>query len=173
MPAAIRAFCQETHQPAPNSEGALLRCALESLALRYRMVLGFLEELIGNRIETIHIVGGGAKKDQIVNAFRILTSDPSVKGVLINIFGGILRCDVLAQGVVEAASELNLQLPVVVRMEGTNVDRGKQIVGGREAASGIFLNAAIDDHAERLRERDRVPRRRRRELAQRRRHRLA
>jgi succinyl-CoA synthetase beta subunit len=85
-------------------------------------------KLAGGQPANFLDVGGGAKKDQIVNAFKILTSDPAVKAVLINIFGGILRCDVLAQGVVDAASELNLQLPVVVRMEGTNVEKGREIL---------------------------------------------
>jgi succinyl-CoA synthetase beta subunit len=73
-------------------------------------------------------VGGGANAEQIKNAFRILLSDASVKAVLINIFGGILRCDVLATGVVAAARELGFKIPVVVRMEGTNVQEGKQIL---------------------------------------------
>jgi succinyl-CoA synthetase beta subunit len=73
-------------------------------------------------------VGGGASADQIKNAFRILLSDANVKAVLINIFGGILRCDTLATGVVAAAKELNVQAPVVVRMEGTNVDLGRRIL---------------------------------------------
>ncbi|HEX4227415.1 MAG TPA: ADP-forming succinate--CoA ligase subunit beta [Bryobacteraceae bacterium] len=73
-------------------------------------------------------VGGGANAEQIKNAFRILLSDPSVKAVLINIFGGILRCDVLANGVVSAARELEIKIPVVVRMEGTNVELGQQIL---------------------------------------------
>src|SRR5712692_6604929 len=70
-------------------------------------------------------VGGGANAEQIKNAFRILLSDPGVKAVLINIFGGILRCDVLATGVVNAARELNVKVPIVVRMEGTNVEKGQ------------------------------------------------
>jgi succinyl-CoA synthetase beta subunit len=73
-------------------------------------------------------VGGGANAEQIKNAFRILLSDSSVKAVLINIFGGILRCDVLATGVVAAARKLGFKIPVVVRMEGTNVKEGKQIL---------------------------------------------
>jgi succinyl-CoA synthetase beta subunit len=73
-------------------------------------------------------VGGGANADQIKNAFRILLSDKSVKAVLINIFGGILRCDVLATGVVNAARELSVKVPIVVRMEGTNVELGRQIL---------------------------------------------
>jgi succinyl-CoA synthetase beta subunit len=70
-------------------------------------------------------VGGGANAEQIKNAFRILTSDGSVKAVLINIFGGILRCDVLAQGVIAAVKDLSVSMPIVIRMEGTNVEEGK------------------------------------------------
>ena len=77
-------------------------------------------------------VGGGANAEQVKNAFKILTSDPEVKGVFINIFGGILRCDVLASGVVAAARDLNLKLPVVVRMEGTNVEKGREILQDRD-----------------------------------------
>ena len=72
-------------------------------------------------------VGGGANADQIRNAFKILMSDAKVKAVLINIFGGILRCDVLAQGVIAAVKELGVAMPIVIRMEGTNVDEGKQL----------------------------------------------
>jgi succinyl-CoA synthetase beta subunit len=73
-------------------------------------------------------VGGGASAEQIRNAFRILMSDKSVEAVLINIFGGILRCDVLAEGVINAVKELSVNVPIVVRMEGTNVERGKQML---------------------------------------------
>jgi succinyl-CoA synthetase beta subunit len=73
-------------------------------------------------------VGGGASAEQVKNAFKILISDPSVRGVYINIFGGILRCDVLATGVVAAARELNIKVPIVIRMEGTNVEKGKEIL---------------------------------------------
>jgi succinyl-CoA synthetase beta subunit len=73
-------------------------------------------------------VGGGASAEQVKNAFRILLSDPAVKAVLINIFGGILRCDTLATGVVAAARELAIKVPIVVRMEGTNVEMGQKIL---------------------------------------------
>ncbi len=73
-------------------------------------------------------VGGGAQPEQIKNAFRILLSDANVKAVLINIFGGILRCDTLATGVVAAARDLGIKVPIVIRMEGTNVEQGKQIL---------------------------------------------
>lgn len=85
-------------------------------------------------------VGGGATAEQVENGFRILLADPSVKGVLINIFGGILRCDTLAHGVVEAAKKVGIKVPVVIRMEGTNVEEGRSIL----AQSGLNLITAID-----------------------------
>ena len=105
-------------------------------------------KLAGGKPANFLDVGGGAKKDQIVNAFHILTSDPDVHAVLINIFGGILRCDVLAQGVVEAARELNLQLPVVVRMEGTNVEKGKEIL--RNSGLKFTIADGMKDAAEKV-----------------------
>lgn len=80
-------------------------------------------------------VGGGANEEMIENAFRILLSDKNVKGVFINIFGGILRCDILANGIIQAAKHLDIQIPVVVRMEGTNVKEGKEIL----ESSGLSL----------------------------------
>jgi len=85
-------------------------------------------------------VGGGANTEKVAAAFRILLSDDRVRGVLINIFGGIMRCDVLAQGVVEAVRQVNLKVPLVVRMEGTNVDQGKKILKD----SGLAVIAAAD-----------------------------
>jgi len=85
-------------------------------------------------------VGGGASAEMVENGFRIILSDPNVKGILINIFGGILRCDVLARGVVEAARKTDLRVPVVVRMEGTNVEEGRRIL----AESGLNLLTATD-----------------------------
>jgi succinyl-CoA synthetase beta subunit len=85
-------------------------------------------------------VGGGANAEMVENGFRIILSDPNVKGILINIFGGILRCDILAEGVVQAARKTGINVPVVVRMEGTNVEKGRQIL--RE--SGLNLITAVD-----------------------------
>jgi succinyl-CoA synthetase beta subunit len=85
-------------------------------------------------------VGGGASAERVEKGFRIILSDPNVKGILINIFGGILRCDILAQGVVQAAQSLDLKVPVVVRMEGTNVEDGRTIL----AESGLDLISAVD-----------------------------
>ena len=93
-------------------------------------------------------VGGGANKDQIRNAFRILTSDASVKAILINVFGGILRCDLLATGVVEAARELDVKIPIVVRMEGTNVEQGKQIL--KDSGLNFGLADGMKDAAEKV-----------------------
>jgi len=83
-------------------------------------------------------VGGGATKEMVANAFRILLADPSVQGVLINIFGGIMRCDVVAEGVVASAKEIGVKVPLVVRLEGTNVERGREILEG----SGLEIQVA-------------------------------
>ena len=85
-------------------------------------------------------VGGGASAEMVENGFRIILSDKNVKGVLINIFGGILRCDILARGVVEAANKVGIQVPVVIRMEGTNVKEGRRILD----ESGLNLQVATD-----------------------------
>ncbi len=85
-------------------------------------------------------VGGGATAERVTAAFKIILSDPNVKGVLVNIFGGIMRCDVIAEGIVTAAREVSLQIPLVVRLEGTNVEKGKAIL----ADSGLDIVAAND-----------------------------
>ena len=85
-------------------------------------------------------VGGGASKEKVTAAFKIILSDPAVKGILVNIFGGIMRCDIIADGIIAAAKEVNLSVPLVVRLEGTNVEQGKQIL----ANSGLPIVAADD-----------------------------
>ncbi len=85
-------------------------------------------------------VGGGANKEKVTAAFKIILSDPAVKGILVNIFGGIMRCDIIAEGIVEAAKEVSLGVPLVVRLEGTNVQQGKDIL----AMSGLPIVAADD-----------------------------
>ncbi|WP_313536632.1 ADP-forming succinate--CoA ligase subunit beta [Sphingomonas sp.] len=85
-------------------------------------------------------VGGGANKEKVTAAFKIILSDPAVKGILVNIFGGIMRCDIIAEGIVAAAKEVNLAVPLVVRLEGTNVQQGKDIL----ANSGLPIVAAND-----------------------------
>ncbi|MGZ9812186.1 ADP-forming succinate--CoA ligase subunit beta [Pseudoroseicyclus sp. H15] len=93
-------------------------------------------------------VGGGATKEKVTEAFKIITSDPNVKGILVNIFGGIMRCDVIAEGVIAAVKEVGLEVPLVVRLEGTNVEKGKEII----ATSGLNVIAADDlkDGAEKI-----------------------
>ncbi|MBN8819222.1 MAG: ADP-forming succinate--CoA ligase subunit beta [Sphingomonas sp.] len=85
-------------------------------------------------------VGGGASKEKVTAAFKIILSDPAVKGILVNIFGGIMRCDIIAEGIVAAAKEVNLSVPLVVRLEGTNVQQGKDIL----ASSGLAIVPADD-----------------------------
>jgi succinyl-CoA synthetase beta subunit len=85
-------------------------------------------------------VGGGATRERVTEAFKIILSDPNVEGILVNIFGGIMRCDVIAEGVVAAAKEVSLSVPLVVRLEGTNVELGKKIM----ADSGLPIIAADD-----------------------------
>jgi succinyl-CoA synthetase beta subunit len=85
-------------------------------------------------------VGGGASKEKVTAAFKIILSDPAVKGILVNIFGGIMRCDIIAEGIVAAAREVDLHVPLVVRLEGTNVQQGKDIL----ANSGLPIIPAND-----------------------------
>ncbi|MGY6411871.1 MAG: ADP-forming succinate--CoA ligase subunit beta [Alkalilacustris sp.] len=93
-------------------------------------------------------VGGGATKEKVTEAFKIITSDPNVKGILVNIFGGIMRCDIIAEGIVAAVKDMGLKVPLVVRLEGTNVEKGKEIIAG----SGLNVIAAddLDDAAKKI-----------------------
>src|SRR4029077_16363404 len=85
-------------------------------------------------------VGGGATKEQVTKAFKMILSSSKVRGIFVNIFGGIMKCDVIAEGVVAATKELGLKVPLVVRLEGTNVEKGKEIL----KASGLKIEAADD-----------------------------
>ena len=93
-------------------------------------------------------VGGGASKEKVTAAFKIITADPAVKGILVNIFGGIMKCDVIAEGVVAAVKEVGLQVPLVVRLEGTNVDLGKQIIN--ESGLNVIAADDLDDAAQKI-----------------------
>ncbi len=93
-------------------------------------------------------VGGGASEEAVKNAFRIILQDPSVKGVLVNIFGGIMRCDIVANGVVNAAKEIGIKVPVVVRLEGTNVEEGKKILS--ESGLNLGVGQNLKDAAEKI-----------------------
>ena len=93
-------------------------------------------------------VGGGASKEKVTGAFKIILSDPNVEGILVNIFGGIMRCDIIAEGVIAAAKEMDIKVPLVVRLEGTNVEKGKEIL----SQSGLAIIPADDlaDAAEKI-----------------------
>jgi succinyl-CoA synthetase beta subunit len=93
-------------------------------------------------------VGGGATKEKVAAAFKIITSDPHVKGILVNIFGGIMKCDVIAEGVVAAVKEVGLKVPLVVRLEGTNVDLGKKII--KDSGLNVTSGDDLDDAAQKI-----------------------
>jgi succinyl-CoA synthetase beta subunit len=93
-------------------------------------------------------VGGGANKTQVTNAFKILLSDKNVKGILVNIFGGIMKCDTIAEGVIAAARETRLSVPLVVRLEGTNVELGRKLL--QESGLDLQTAASLDEAAEKI-----------------------
>ena len=93
-------------------------------------------------------VGGGASKEKVTAAFKIITADPAVEGILVNIFGGIMKCDVIAEGVVAAVKEVGLKVPLVVRLEGTNVDLGKKIIN--ESGLNVIAADDLDDAAQKI-----------------------
>jgi succinyl-CoA synthetase beta subunit len=93
-------------------------------------------------------VGGGASKEKVAAAFKIITADPKVRGILVNIFGGIMKCDVIAEGVVAAVKEVGLEVPLVVRLEGTNVELGKKIL--RESGLAVIPADDLADAAQKI-----------------------
>ena len=93
-------------------------------------------------------VGGGASKEKVTAAFKIITADPKVKGILVNIFGGIMKCDIIAEGVIAAVKEVGLKVPLVVRLEGTNVEQGKKIIG--ESKLNVIPADDLDDAAQKI-----------------------
>jgi succinyl-CoA synthetase beta subunit len=105
-------------------------------------------KLYGSEPANFLDVGGGASKEKVTAAFKIIVSDPNVKGILVNIFGGIMKCDIIAEGIVAAAREISLKVPLVVRLEGTNVELGKEIL----AKSGLAITSAdnLADAAEKV-----------------------
>ncbi|MGI9388659.1 MAG: ADP-forming succinate--CoA ligase subunit beta [Boseongicola sp.] len=105
-------------------------------------------KLFGSEPANFLDVGGGATKEKVTEAFKIITSDPQVKGILVNIFGGIMRCDVIAEGVVAAVKEVGLQVPLVVRLEGTNVEEGKRIIN--ESDVDVIAADDLKDGAEKI-----------------------
>ena len=105
-------------------------------------------KLYGSEPANFLDVGGGATTEKVTAAFKIITSDPNVKGILVNIFGGIMRCDVIAEGVVAAVKEVGLKVPLVVRLEGTNVDLGKKIIN--ESGLNVIAADDLDDAAQKI-----------------------
>ncbi|NCF27208.1 MAG: ADP-forming succinate--CoA ligase subunit beta [Gammaproteobacteria bacterium] len=105
-------------------------------------------KLYGSEPANFLDVGGGASKEQVMNAFKILLSDPKVEGILVNIFGGIMRCDIIAEGIVAAAKEMEIDAPLVVRLEGTNVELGKKILS--ESGLAIIPADNLADAAEKI-----------------------
>ena len=105
-------------------------------------------KLYGSEPANFLDVGGGASKEKVAAAFKIILSDKNVKGILINIFGGIMRCDILAQGVVEAAKEISLSVPLVVRLAGTNVNLGKEIL--KKSNLKILSVNSLDEAAKKI-----------------------
>lgn len=105
-------------------------------------------KLYGEKPANFLDVGGGATKEQVMNAFKIILSDESVKGILVNIFGGIMRCEIIAQGIIDTANELNLSIPLVVRLEGTNVELGKKYLD--ESGLNIISAKDLDDAAKKI-----------------------
>jgi succinyl-CoA synthetase beta subunit len=93
-------------------------------------------------------VGGGATKEKVTEAFKIITSDPNVKGILVNIFGGIMRCDIIAEGVIAAVRDVGLKVPLVVRLEGTNVELGRDII--RNSGLNVIAANDLSDAAEKV-----------------------
>ncbi|MEO0623986.1 MAG: ADP-forming succinate--CoA ligase subunit beta [Pseudomonadota bacterium] len=105
-------------------------------------------KLFGSEPANFLDVGGGATKEKVTEAFKIITSDPKVKGILVNIFGGIMRCDVIAEGVIAAVKEVGLSVPLVVRLEGTNVELGKEIINGSDL--DVIAADNLSDAAEKI-----------------------
>ncbi|MCW2274221.1 ADP-forming succinate--CoA ligase subunit beta [Rhodoblastus acidophilus] len=105
-------------------------------------------KLYGHEPANFLDVGGGASKEKVTAAFKIITADPNVKGILVNIFGGIMRCDVIAEGVIAAVKEVGLRVPLVVRLEGTNVELGKKIIG--ESGLNVISADDLDDAAQKI-----------------------
>jgi succinyl-CoA synthetase beta subunit len=107
-----------------------------------------LIKLYGGEPANFLDVGGGASAETIANGFRIILSDERVKALLVNIFGGILRCDVLAEGLIEAARKVVLQVPLIIRLEGTNVDRGRELLN--QSGLDFFVSPTMAEAAKKV-----------------------
>jgi succinyl-CoA synthetase beta subunit len=105
-------------------------------------------KLYGSNPANFLDVGGGATKEKVTEAFKIITSDPNVKGILVNIFGGIMRCDIIAEGIIAAVREVGLKVPLVVRLEGTNVEKGKEII--KTSGLNVIAGDNLSDAAQKI-----------------------
>jgi succinyl-CoA synthetase beta subunit len=153
----IRALRDETEEDAKEIEASKWDLAYVALAgnigcmvngAGLAMATMDIIKLYGKEPANFCDVGGGAGKDKVAAAFKIITADPKVEGILVNIFGGIMKCDVIAEGVVAAVKEVGLKVPLVVRLEGTNAELGKKILN----ESGLTIQAAddLDDAAQKI-----------------------
>ena len=153
----IRALRDETEEDAKEIEASKwdlayvaldgnIGCMVNGAGLA--MATMDIIKLYGKEPANLCDVGGGASKEKVAAAFKIITADPKVEGILVNIFGGIMKCDVIAEGVVAAVKEVGLKVPLVVRLEGTNVELGKKILN----ESGLAITAAddLDDAAQKI-----------------------
>ena len=142
--AAMRDLQEENAQDVEASKYELAYIALEGnigcLVNGAGLAMATMDiiKLHGGEPANFLDVGGGASKEKVAHAFKIILKDPNVKAILVNIFGGIMKCDIIAEGVIAAAKELKLEVPLVVRLEGTNVEKGKQIL----ASSGLKITPA-------------------------------
>ncbi len=153
----IQALKDETEQDAKELEAAewdlayialdgTIGCMVNGAGLA--MATMDIIKLYGEEPANFCDVGGGAGKEKVAAAFKIIMKDPKVKGILVNIFGGIMKCDVIAEGVIAAVKETNLAVPLVVRLEGTNVDLGKKII--RESGLNVIPADDLDDAAQKI-----------------------
>ncbi|MBY9065710.1 ADP-forming succinate--CoA ligase subunit beta [Hyphomonas sp. WL0036] len=153
----IQALKDETEQDAKELEAAewdlayialdgTIGCMVNGAGLA--MATMDIIKLYGEEPANFCDVGGGAGKEKVAAAFKIIMKDPNVKGILVNIFGGIMKCDVIAEGVIAAVKETNLAVPLVVRLEGTNVDLGKKII--RESGLNVIPADDLDDAAQKI-----------------------
>ncbi len=153
----IQALKDETEQDAKELEAAewdlayialsgTIGCMVNGAGLA--MATMDIIKLYGEEPANFCDVGGGAGKEKVAAAFKIIMKDPNVKGILVNIFGGIMKCDVIAEGVIAAVKETNLAVPLVVRLEGTNVDLGKKIL--RESGLNVIPADDLDDAAKKI-----------------------
>jgi succinyl-CoA synthetase beta subunit len=153
----VAALKDETEQDAKELEAAewdlayialdgTIGCMVNGAGLA--MATMDIIKLYGEEPANFCDVGGGAGKEKVAAAFKIIMKDPNVKGILVNIFGGIMKCDVIAEGVIAAVKETNLAVPLVVRLEGTNVDLGKKII--RESGLNVITADDLDDAAQKI-----------------------